>query len=130
MSVKSFFTSIEGWFVKTLKNAPAWNVTALSTINRLAPEAEMILSLVDSKDAAVVNPIINEVQADMGTLADLLKSGNTANVTSFAGAIQSNLKTLLTDGHISNPDSVAKATGIVEAINSALQSMLSGLPSS
>jgi hypothetical protein len=128
MAFLSAFEDIDSWFKKVFKNAPSWTVSALSAINTVAPEAELVLALVDPAAAAIANPIITEVQADLGTVASLLKSGNTVNLGTFLAAIKANLSTLLTAGHITNPASVEKATGIVSAINSVVTSIQSQLP--
>jgi hypothetical protein len=122
------FKTIESWFAKIFKNAPAWNVIALSTLNTIAPDAELVLTFVDPAAEAVAGPIITEVQADLGTLATLLKNGSTNSLSTFVAAIKTNLSSLLTAGHITNPTSVAKATGLVSAINAELDSILSAVP--
>jgi hypothetical protein len=121
--IVSIFDDIGAWFKKVFKNAPSWEVTALSAINTVAPEAEIILTLVDPAAAAIVTPVVTEVQADLGTIANLLKSGNTVNLATFLTAIKSNLSNLLTEGHITDPASVTKATGIVNAIIGVVESI-------
>jgi hypothetical protein len=122
------FSDIKAWFTKLFKNVPAWNVIALSTLNTVAPDAELVLSFVDPAAEAIAGPIITEVQADLGTLATLLKNGSTNSLSTFIAAIKANLSSLLTAGHITNPTSVAKATGIVSAINAELDSILASVP--
>lgn len=129
MTIKTAFEDIEGWFKKVFKSAPSWEVTALSAINTVAPEAELVLALVDPAAAVIVTPIITEVQADLGTVANLLKSGNTVNLGTFLTAIKTNLSSLLTDGHITDAASVQKATGIVAAIIGVVDSIVSQLES-
>jgi hypothetical protein len=114
---------VKGWFAKVFKNAPSAEVTALSALNTVAPEAEILLDLIDPAAGAIATPIITEVQADLGTVANLLKSGNTVNLGTFLAAIKSNLSLLLTEGHITDPASVTKATGIVGAISGVITSL-------
>lgn len=118
---------IAGWFKKVFVKAQPWEVTALSAINVVAPEAELLLDFIDPAAAVIATPIITEVQADLGTVANLLKSGNTVNLGTFLTAIKTNLSTLLTAGHITDPASVQKATGIVGAITGVVESISSQL---
>jgi hypothetical protein len=118
------FEDIGAWFKKVFKKLPSAEAQALSTINAVAPEAEIVFSLVDPAAAAIADPIITEIQADLGTVANLLKSGNTVSLGTFLTAIKSNLSTLLTAGHISDPASVTKATGIVSGIVGVIDSLL------
>lgn len=120
---------IGAWFKKVFTKAQPWEVTALSALNTVAPEAELVLALVDPAAALIATPIITEVQADLGTVANLLKSGNTVNLGTFLTAIKSNLATLLTAGHITDPASVQQATSIVGAITGVVNSIQSQLTS-
>lgn len=121
--IVTVFDDIKGWFGKFFKKAPSWTVTALASISVVAPEAEILLDLADPAVGAIVTPIITEVIADLGTVANLLKNGNTANLPSLLAAIKANLSSLLTAGHITNPASVTKATGIVGAIIGVVDSI-------
>jgi len=123
MSVKTVCADVEGWFAKVFKNAPKAEVIGLSALNTVAPEAEILLDLLDPAAGAIATPIITEIQADMGTVANLLKAGNTVNIGTFTAAIKSNLSLLLTAGHITDPASVTKATGIVNAITGVVTSI-------
>lgn len=125
---KTLFADIDSWFKKAFVNPPSWEASALSAINTVTPEVEIALALVDPAAAAIADPIITEVQADLGTVANMLKSGNTVNVGTFLTAIKTNLSTLLTDGHITNPASVEKATGIVGAVSNVLDSIAAQIP--
>lgn len=118
---------IGGWFAKVFKKTQPAAVIALSAINTVAPDAELLLDFVDPAAAVIATPIITEVCADLGTVVNLLKSGNTVNAGTFLVAIKANLSLLLTGGHITNPESVQKATGIVGAITGVVDSILSQL---
>jgi len=113
----TLFDDAKSFFAKVFKNAPSDTAAALSVINTIAPEAELVFALVDPTLAVVANPIITEIQADLATVANLLKSGNTVSVGTFLTAIKSNLTALLTAGHITDPTSVTKVTGIVSAVD-------------
>jgi hypothetical protein len=127
MSVKTVFDDIKSWFDKVFTKAPDWTVTALSAINTVAPEAELLLALVDPAASIIVTPIVTEVQADLGTVANLLKNGATATLGTFLTSIKANLSSLLTDSHITDAASVTKATAIVGAITGVVDSIASQL---
>lgn len=128
-SVLTFFESIGGWFRKVFKNVPQWNVVALSALNVVAPLVETVFELADPQAASIVTPIFTQIQADMGTVSGLLQSGNTQNLTSMLNAIKSNFSTLITEAHISNPDSVAKANAAEATITSELEAIIASVPS-
>jgi hypothetical protein len=123
MLVKSVFDDVKDWFGKVFTKAPSWTVAALSSINVVAPEAELVLALVDPAASVIVTPIITEVTADLGTVATMLKNGNITNLGTFLTSIKTNLSGLLTAGHITDPASVTKATGIVDAIIGVVDSI-------
>lgn len=128
MTLSTAFADVKGFFKKVFTKAVPAEAAALSVLNTLAPDVEIVLDLVDPAAGELATPIITEIQADMGTVAGLLKSGNTATVGSFLVAIKSNLGLLLSAGHISNPASVTKATGIVGAISGVIGSLLAQYP--
>lgn len=128
MTLITVVDDVKGWFKKVFKNAPSDEVMALSALNTVAPEAELLLDLLDPAAGAIATPIITEVQADLGTVANLLKSGNTVNIGTFLAAIKSNLAALLAGGHITDPASVTKATGIVGAITGVVTSLINQYP--
>jgi hypothetical protein len=121
------FDDIGAWFKKIFTKVQPWEVTALSALNTVAPEAELLLAFIDPVAAEIATPIITEVQADLGTVASLLKNQNTVNLGTFLTAIKNNLTTLLSAGHITNPASVQKATGIVGAIIGVVDSIAAQL---
>lgn len=125
MTIVTMYDDVKGWFAKVFKNLPKDEVAALSALNVVAPDAEILLALVDPAAAVIATPIITEVQADLGTIATLLKNGNTVNLGTFLTAVKTNLSALLTAGHITNPTSVTKAQGIVAAIIGVMDSIAS-----
>jgi hypothetical protein len=126
--MKSVFEDVKGWFAKVFVKAIPAEAAALTVLNSVAPEVEIVLALVDPAAAAIATPIITEVQADLGTVANLLKSGNTVNIGTFLTAIKSNLALLLSAGHIKDPASVAKATTSLAAISGVIGSLLNEYP--
>ena len=116
----SLFSEVEGFFKKFFSKAPSTTVVSLAVVNTIAPLAETVIALVDPALETVAAPIITEIQADLAVLSNTLKNGSTSNVTTLVSAIQTNLSALLTAGHIKDPASVAKATGLVNLIKSEL----------
>lgn len=122
--IETALDDVKNFFKKAFKSAPSATATALAAVNVAAPEVELVLSFVDPEAAAIANPIITEVQADLGTLASLLKNGNTTNVPTFAAAIKANLSSILAAGHIKSADSVSKAQAIVNAVNGVMNNLI------
>jgi len=118
---------VEAWFKKVFKNAPQETASALAVVNEIAPEAEILFALVDPAAAAIVNPIATEVQADLAVVAKTLANGGTASVPAFLSSIQANLASLLSAGHIKDPASVTKATGIVAGIQSMVNDVIAAV---
>jgi hypothetical protein len=123
--LESIFGHVKNWFGKVFKTAPADTVIALSALNAVAPEVEIGLALVDPEAAAVADPIITEIQADLGTVATLLKSGNVAHLPTFISAVKANFAALLAAGHIKDTASQAKAKSIFDAASLVLDNILS-----
>lgn len=126
----NFFDHVKSWFSKVFTNAPAWNVAALSTLNRVAPEVEIVFSLVDPADAKEINPIINEVLADLGTASQLLKTGQTSGLVGMLNSVKGNLSGLLAAGHIKNADNQQRAQGVLDAVIAAVDSVIVQVPQS
>jgi hypothetical protein len=127
MSFKVVVSDVEAWFKKVFKNAPQETASALAVVNEIAPEAEILFALVDPAAAAIVNPIATEVQADLAVVAKTLANGGTASVPAFLSSIQANLASLLSAGHIKDPASVTKATGIVAGIQSMVNDVIAAV---
>jgi hypothetical protein len=122
------FDNIGSWFKKVFKNVPAWNVVALSTLNLIAPLLETVLAFADPSAGALIDPIVTQIQADLGTASQLLSAGNTVNLSSLLKAIQSNFSALIAAAHITNPTSVARAQEAETAITSELEAIIAAIP--
>ena len=109
---------IGSWFAKVFKKLPAWNVQALAALNVAAPYVEFVLEEADPAAAIVIDPIITVVQTDLGTVSSLLASGSTVNLATLLSAIKANFSVLLTEGHITNETSVAKADAFLAEVTS------------
>lgn len=124
----SWFKKVEGWFAKVFANAPKWNVTALAALNIIAPILETALSLADPAVANIVDPIITQIQADLGTTSQLLAAGSTQGLAGLLTAIQGNFSTLLKEAHITDPNNVARATALEQEFSAELQTILAAIP--
>jgi hypothetical protein len=124
----TFFENIGSWFKKVFKSVPAWNVIALSALNAVAPVFETVFALVDPAAATIVTPIITQIQADLGTVSQLLASGQTVNLATLLIAIKTNFATLLQEAHITDAASVAKANAAETTITSELEALISAIP--
>ena len=117
------FGDVKKWFAKVFKNAPKVAASALAVLNTAAPLFEAVIAVVDAPLAAVADPIITVIQADLGTVSSLLANNQIANIGTFLAAIKSNFSTLLTEAHITDTASVAKANvflGVIESVASEL----------
>jgi hypothetical protein len=126
----SLFSKIDNWFKKVFKKSTAWNVVALSALNVVAPLIETVLDLADPAAGAAVTPIFTEIQTDLGTVSQLLSSGNTSNLSALLNGIKSNFSALLTEAHITDPASVAKAQAAQATITSELEAIIGNIPAS
>ncbi len=121
------FGDVKSWFGKVFKNAPKATAAALSVLNTAAPLFEAVVAVTDPAAAVIIDPIVTVIQADLGTVSQLLANGNITSVGSFLAAIKNNFSTLLTEGHITDTASVAKANvflSVLESIASDLGTTL------
>lgn len=117
------FSDVKSWFSKVFKAAPKATAAALSVLNTAAPLFEAVIAVTDPAAALIVDPIVTVIQADLGTVSQLLAQGDITSVGSFLAAIKNNFSTLLTEGHVTDAASVAKANVFL----SVLQSIASDL---
>jgi hypothetical protein len=109
---------VKSWFSKVFAKAPKATAAALSVLNTAAPLFEAVIAVVDPAAAVIVDPLVTVIQADLGTVSQLLAQGNITNVSSFLAAIKSNFSTLLTEGHVTDAASVAKANVFLSVLQS------------
>ena len=118
--IVSIFDDVKTWFAKVFKNAPKDAAAALADLNTAAPYFEAVLAEVDPAAALIVDPIITVIQGDLGTVANMLATGNVTSVGTFLTAVKSNFAELLTEGHITSATSVAKANAFLSIITGLL----------
>lgn len=111
-------SDVKAFFAKVFKNAPKDAAVALSVLNTAAPLFEEVAMVEDPAVAAVIDPIITIVQADLGTVASMLAKNQITSVGTFLAAIKANFSTLLSEGHITDAASVAKANTFLSVIES------------
>jgi hypothetical protein len=112
------FDDVKTWFAKVFKAAPKAAAAALAVLNTAAPLFEAVIAVVDPAVAVVVDPIVTIVQADMGTVASMLQNNQITNIGTFLTSIKNNFSTLLTEAHITDEASVAKANVFLSVIQS------------
>lgn len=112
------FDDVKSWFAKVFKNAPNEVASALAVLNTAAPLFEAVLAAVNPAVAIVVDPIVVTLQADLGTVASMLKNNQITGIQSFLAAIKANFTTLLSEGHITDEASVSKANVFLSVIQS------------
>ena len=117
------FDDVKSWFTKVFKSAPKATAAALSVLNTAAPLFEAVVAVTDPTLAVVVDPIVTVIQADLGTVSSLLANNQITSIGSFLAAIKGNFSTLLSEGHVTDAASVAKANVFL----SVLQSIASDL---
>jgi hypothetical protein len=109
---------VKSWFLKVFAKAPKATAAALSVLNTAAPLFEAVVAVTDPAAALIIDPIVTVIQADLGTVSQLLATGNITSVSSFLVAIKNNFSTLLTEGHVSDTASVAKANVFLSVLQS------------
>lgn len=112
------FDDVKSWFGKVFKNAPKDTAVALSVLNTAAPLFESVVAVEDPALEAAIAPVVTTIQADMGTVSSMLANGQITGIGSFLSAIKSNFSTLLTEAHITDTASVAKANAFLSVIDS------------
>ncbi len=127
----SLFSKIGLWFKKVFGSEAAWERIASATITVIAPLVETIVSLTASEPAsAEVTAVVNQIQGDLAAVNLVITSAGGSNVTisSLLSAIETNLQTLLTDGQIKDPATLAKVTSVVDLVIGEIQAILKVIP--
>lgn len=125
----SFFGKIGGIFGKLFGAAPSVAQKVNTAVKFLAPLALGIIQIVDPSVAPEAAGIMKEVQSDLALVNGLIQQNGLkgTNKQIIAGTLQNvidNLGGLLSAGHIKNPDTLGKVTGLVTLINGEIQAIL------
>jgi hypothetical protein len=122
------FDKAKAWFAKVWKKLPAWNVTAGVALNVTAGVLEGLLAAFDPTAAVLIDPIVQKIQTDFGTVASLVASANFTNVPTFIAAIKADLPTLLTVGQVTDTATVEKVTADTDTVIAELDAILAAIP--
>lgn len=131
--MKGFFSKIGHFFTNLVGKAPTILQTLSVSLKIIGPEVGSIYALVskDPADAAEVQNITAEAETDIAAMQTVIaQSHNSADASTYAkletlaNALKGNLQELLAAGHIKNPDTLNKVTGIVNVSIGALDGML------
>ena len=118
----------------------AWAEKELAKIEAAAPTIERVAGTVltyagpalqtvvaaeaGAPAAAVVGKVIQQAQSDLTAASGLIYDfGATPSVASIVSGVQSNLGTLLTAGHVTNANSVATVTKVVNELGTLAAAM-------
>jgi hypothetical protein len=127
--MKNIFKEVENWFEKVFTDAPAWEHVAITTLNVVTPPLQLALTLADPAAIPIVEPILNTIKMDLGTVVTTLNSaGATPTVGTLLTATQENLTALEAAADIKNPDSKAKLAEIIETAQVAIASVVLMIP--
>jgi len=133
----TFFEKVGSWLKKLFTN-PKTEQTILATIKYVAPFIETLVGLAAGGPAEIlVTNIVNQVQADLATVAVVVQegippAGSTAaqQAETALNSIKTNLTALLADADVKNSAKVAEITSTVNLIAGEADAMLSGFSSS
>lgn len=125
----SFFNKLGSIFGKLFGAAPSLAQKVNTAVKFLAPVALGIIAIVDPSLEPVAAGIMKEVQSDLALVTGLiqhdgLKGTNKQVIAGTLQAVTDNLSGLLSAGHIKNPDTLGKVTGMVTLINGEIQAIL------
>jgi hypothetical protein len=131
----TFFHDVKAFLGKFF-TSPTLQQTITTTLTVGGALVEGILAETGNEPAAAeITNIVNQTKTDLAAAATLAKSvtpqsgtGAYAQVSTILGGVNTNLKTLLTAGHVTNPATVAKVTGIVTAVTDGIEALMAEMP--
>ena len=127
----SFLTALKGFgawvakaWTKVYSEAPKIETVADTVLSYAAPALQIILGALDPPAAAIVGPIIAEVQKDMHVASGLIYDfGANPQAATILSGVESSLQDLLTAGHIKDPALQGKVTLVINTIGSLATSL-------
>jgi hypothetical protein len=134
----NFFKSIFAFF-KSLVHPQSWAKAVNTTLNLLAPLTNEVVALTAGEaDAGKVAGVIDQAQTDLALVAGIVSTAETGGpsapmlttATNSLHAVQQNMQGLLTAGHIKDPATIEKVTGIANAIIGEIDAILKEIPGS
>ena len=123
----SFMTALHtfgAWAEKELTilagKAPAVEQIAASVLKYAGPALQTVVTAEAGAPAgAIVGKVIGDAQAGLAAASGLIYDfGATPSAGSVISSVQSNLSTLLAAGHVTNANSVATVTKVVDELTS------------
>ena len=122
----SFLTTLKGFggwvakeFQKVFNALPTIEHVADTTFKYVVPALQIVLSTVAPEEAAVVAPILKEIQQDVTVVSGLIYDfGSSPTAASMVSAIETKLSDLLAAGHIKDAGLVAKVQLIINTVGS------------
>lgn len=126
--LKGFGKWVAQEFTKVFNAAPKVEQIADTVLKYVAPAIQIVLGLLDPPAAAVVGPIIAEIQSDIHVASGLIYDfGANPTATSILSGVVDKLNDILTAGHIKDTALVSKVQGIVTTISTLVESLTSAL---
>ncbi len=125
----NIFKSFTGWaqkeWTKIFNEAPKIEALADTVLKYAIPAVSIIVGAEAGAPAgAAVSAIGSEVQKDLTAASGLIYDfGATPTAASIVSAAQSNLGTLLTDGHVTNPTSVSNVTKVINTLGELVSAL-------
>ena len=132
MSFLSTLKGFTGWFArqwtKLFNAAPQVEHVVDVVISYAAPALQIILGALDPPAAAIVGPIISEIQKDLHVASALVYDfGANPNAVSILQGVTSELQSLLDAGHIKDSALQGKVTLVTNTIDSLVQALENSL---
>jgi hypothetical protein len=131
----SFLTALKGFgawvareWAKMATEAPKIEKIADAVLSYAAPALQIVLGALDPPAAAIVAPIIAEIQKDLHVASGLIYDfGATPSAAGILASVEQDLQGLLTAGHIKDPNLQAKVTMIVNTVGSLATAIAAAL---
>lgn len=131
----SFLSALKGFgawvakeFTKVFNAAPTIEKIADTVLSYAATALQIILGALDPPAAAIVGPIIAEIQKDLHVASGLIFDfGASPQAATILQSVETNLQGLLDAGHIKDVALQGKITLVINTIGSLATSLLNAL---
>jgi hypothetical protein len=131
----SFLTALKGfggWVAKELAKvfaaAPKIEQVADTVLSYVAPALQIILGALDPPAAAIVAPIIAEIQKDLHVASGLIYDfGANPQAAAIIQSVEGNLQGLLDAGHVKDPALQGQVTLIINTVGSLATALMNAL---
>jgi hypothetical protein len=112
-------------------HTPTWADTAESIVKVSLPIVQGLVVVVDTHAAPLANQVVDDINVLLGLLDDYRKNPTDSPLDIIQAAIntvQVDLGKILPALHVSNPDTVAKITAIINLVSQEIKEVASLLP--